>query len=110
MKLHTSVLLLALCVPAVAPADEPIGFERAMKLVTKYNCQSCHSVDKTLAGPSFHDIAKRYASDPHAQVELSERIVNGTLGAWGPNVMPPTKVPDQDLKPLVEWILSLREY
>ncbi len=78
--------------------------------MTRYHCQACHAVDKTLAGPSFHDIAERYSSDPHAPGELQEKILNGSTGAWGPAAMPPVQVPEADLKPLVEWILSLQEY
>jgi cytochrome c len=108
--------LLALTVLSIvgsgtALADEPIGFEQGMKLFTKYNCQTCHSVDKAMAGPSLHAIARKYASDPHARDVLSESILNGSSGVWGSvTPMPGTKVSDPDLRPLVEWILSLNQY
>jgi cytochrome c len=107
MKPYAPALVLALAA-AHAHADEPVGFVRGTQLMAKYRCQSCHSVDKTLAGPSFRDVAKRYANDPHAREELAGSILNGSSGAWGtPTAMPPTSVADGDLKPLVEWILSL---
>ncbi len=109
MKPITLLLPIALCAATPVLADEPIGFEQGARLMAKYNCQSCHSTDKALAGPSLREIAKRYASDPNAPEELEERIVNGTSGAWGPTAMPPVKVPEEDLKRLVEWILSLRQ-
>ena len=96
---------------AAVYADEPVGFEQGSRLLTKYNCQSCHAVDRGMAGPSLRAIAKKYASDPHAADVLSESIVNGSSGVWGgPTPMPATKVPADDLKPLVEWILSLNPY
>jgi cytochrome c len=96
-------------VPALA--DEPIGFDQGMKLFTKYNCQTCHSVDKAMAGPSLHDIARKYGSDPHARGVLGESIVNGSSGVWGSvTPMPATKIPDSDLRPLVEWILAFNQY
>jgi cytochrome c len=98
------VFLLA---ASAAQADEPVGFQRGMSLVTKYHCQSCHAVDKTLAGPSFRDIAKHYASDPNARGEVSTNILNGSTGAWGPTPMPPVPVSQTDLRPLVDFILSL---
>ena len=92
-------------------ADEPIGFQDGMRLITKYNCQVCHSVDRPMAGPSLHDVAKKYASDPHARGVLSESILNGSTGVWSDTApMPPTKVPASDLRPMVEWILSLNQY
>jgi cytochrome c len=94
-----------------AMADEPVGFQEGMHLLTKYNCQTCHSVDKTMAGPSLHDVAKKYASDPHARAALSQSIVNGSSGVWDSTApMPPSNVPPSDLRPLVEWILSLAQY
>lgn len=110
MKL-LALTILSILGAGVALADEPIGFEQGMKLLTKYNCQTCHSVDRAKAGPSLQDIAKKYASDPHARGVLSESILNGSTGVWGSvTPMPPVNVPDKDLKPLVEWILSLSQY
>jgi cytochrome c len=102
---------LALSITGVALADEPVGFQQGMTLLTKYNCQTCHSVDKAMAGPSLHAVAKRYASDPHARSVLSESILNGSSGTWDSAAsMPPTKIPNSDLRPLVDWILSLNQY
>jgi cytochrome c len=33
--------------------------------------------------------------------------LNGSTGAWGPLPMPPVAVSKEDLRPLVDWILSL---
>jgi cytochrome c len=109
MKLNALVLILALAA-LQARADEPVGFAQGTKLMTKYHCESCHSIDKTMSGPSFRDVAKHYADDPHAREEVANNILNGSSGAWGmPLPMPPTAVPDGDLKPLVDWILSLTQ-
>jgi cytochrome c551/c552 len=94
---------------ASARAAEP-GFGEGTKLANKYNCQSCHLLDKPAAGPSFRAIAKRYASDPNAQGELETTVRNGSTGAWGPTPMPGVQVPERDLKRLVAFILSLKEY
>jgi cytochrome c len=106
-----ALIVLLISGAGAALADEPVGFDEGMKLLTKYHCQSCHAIDRPLAGPSLHDIAKKYASDPHARGVLGESILNGSSGVWGSvTPMPPTKVPAADLKPLVEWILSLNQY
>ena len=106
--LALSSLMLALSL-ACARAAEP-GFGEGTKLANKYNCQSCHLLDKPAAGPSFRAIAKRYASDPNAQGELETTIRNGSTGAWGPTPMQGVQVPEHDLKRLVAFILSLKEY
>ena len=80
----------------------------AAQLATKYNCMSCHAMDKKLVGPSFKDIAKKYAGDETALATLEGRVKNGSSGVFGPIPMPPNSVPDADLKTLVEWILSLK--
>jgi cytochrome c len=110
MKLIPLTLLL-LSATGAAFADEPVGFREGMKLLTKYHCQTCHSADKAMAGPSLHAIAKKYASDPHARSVLSESILNGSSGVWDSVApMPPTQVPDSDLRKMVDWILALNQY
>jgi cytochrome c len=109
MKPLALASLIALIALACARAEEP-GFAQGTKLASKYNCQSCHTLDKPAAGPSFRAIAKRYASDPNAQGELETTIRNGSTGAWGPTPMAGVDVPERDLTPLVAFILSLNEY
>lgn len=106
MSLRAFLLLLALAA-AGAQADEPVNYQEGMRLMHKYHCQQCHAIDKTLSGPSLRAIAKRYASDPHARGVVSTNILNGSVGSWGAVPMPPVHVSKADLRPLVDWILSL---
>src|SRR5205807_4852041 len=76
----------------------------AAQLLTKYNCQACHTVDKKLVGPSYKDVAAKYAGDSAALAKLELKVKNGGSGVWGAIPMPPNNVPDADLKTLVEWI------
>jgi len=80
----------------------------ATQLLTKYNCQACHSVDKKIVGPSYKEVAAKYAGDSGAAAKLEQKVKTGGSGAWGAIPMPPNNVPDADLKTLVEWILSLK--
>ena len=75
-------------------------------LPAKYSCNGCHSVDRKVVGPGYRDIAKKYAGDASAPAKLAAKIKSGGSGAWGSMPMPPSNVPDPDLKPLVAWILS----
>jgi len=78
----------------------------ATQLLTKYNCQACHTLDKKLVGPDYKEVAAKYAGDAAAPGKLAQKIKNGGSGVWGQIPMPPNSVPDADLKALVEWILA----
>ena len=80
----------------------------ATQLLTKYNCQACHTVDKKLVGPGYKEVAAKYAGDKAAPAKLAEKVKKGGGGVWGAIPMPPNNVPDADLKTLVEWILALK--
>jgi len=76
-------------------------------LATKNACMACHAVDKKLVGPSYQDIAKKYAGDATAQAKLETKIKKGGSGVWGPVPMPPNvAVKDEDVTALAKWILD----
>lgn len=78
-------------------------------LAKKHNCLACHTVDKKVVGPSYKEIAQKYAGDKAASKTLEGRVKAGSTGVWGPVPMPPNAtVPDADNKALVAWILSLK--
>jgi cytochrome c len=79
----------------------------ATQLLTKYGCTACHTVDKKLVGPSYKEVAAKYAGDASAAGKLEQKVKAGGTGVWGAIPMPPNPtVPDADLKTLVEWILT----
>jgi len=80
----------------------------ATQLLAKYNCQACHSVDKKIVGPSYKEVAAKYAGDSGAAAKLEQKVKNGGSGAWGAIPMPPNNIPDADLKTLVVYILALK--
>ena len=89
----------ALTAPALA--DEALAKAK--------NCMACHAVDKKLVGPSYKDVAKKYAGDATAVDKLAEKVMKGGSGVWGPVPMPAnSQVNDADAKKLVGWILSLK--
>ena len=78
-------------------------------LATAKNCMTCHAVDKNLLGPSFREIAVKYASDKGAPERLAVKIVTGGGGVWGVAVMPAnTQVTEAEAKKLAAWVLSQR--
>lgn len=99
MKRFAFVLAAAAAVPASALADQA--------LATSRNCMTCHAVDKKLLGPSFKEIAAKYANDRAAADRLAVKIVKGGGGVWGTSVMPSNpQVSEAEAKKLAAWVLS----
>jgi len=68
---------------------------------------ACHTVDKKLVGPSYKDVAQKYGGQKDAVDKLSQRVIKGSSGAWGPVPMPANaQVSDAEAKQLVQWILA----
>ena len=78
-----------------------------LALATAKNCMACHAVDKKLVGPSYKDIATKYAGQADAVDKLAGKVVKGGSGAWGPVPMPANaQINDADAKKLVAWIMA----
>ena len=96
---------LALTIAAGAVVSLPA--QASDELAKKYMCLTCHTVDKKLVGPSYHDVAVKYKGDKGAEAKLAEKVKKGGVGAWGQIPMPPNdKVPDADMNALVKWVLT----
>lgn len=81
----------------------------ARTLISKYNCESCHKMDSGLVGPSYIDIAERYAEIDDAAVKLSQHIIEGSVGRWGEAPMPPNPtLPKSEAQQIASYILSLK--
>ena len=97
----------ALVLTIAAGAVLSLPAQASDELAKKYMCLTCHTVDKKLVGPSYHDVAVKYKGDKGAEAKLAEKIKKGGVGAWGQIPMPPTdKVPDADVNALVKWVLT----
>lgn len=78
-----------------------------MALATAKNCMACHAVEKKLVGPSYKDIAAKYAGQADAVDKLANKVIKGGAGAWGPVPMPANaQINDADAKKLVAWIMA----
>ena len=84
-----------------AQADEALAKSK--------NCMACHAIDKKLVGPSYQDVAKKYASDKDAVAKLAKKVREGGQGVWGPVPMPAqTQVTEAEALTLARWILELK--
>ncbi|RKU02491.1 cytochrome C [Burkholderia sp. Nafp2/4-1b] len=91
---------------AAAHAADPAG--DGLALAQRKNCMACHAVGKPLMGPSFHDIAGKYAPRADAGDYLAQSIVKGSVGVWGSVPMPAnTQLTSVEAHTLAQWVLSL---
>ena len=88
MILRTHLILVAgLACAAPALAED----QAAMELAKKDGCLACDALDKKVVGPSWIEVGKKYAGDA------------------GAVPMPPNvTVKDDDIKKLVQYVLSLK--
>lgn len=103
MKLIKTLLLAGagLLIAGQASADEALAKAK--------NCMSCHAIDKKVVGPSYKDVAKKYAGKAGAAATLEAKVKKGGSGAWGTVPMPPNPaVSDADIKKLVAWVLATK--
>jgi cytochrome c len=95
----TAVLASMNLFAATANADEGLAKSKG--------CLGCHGIDNKIVGPSYKDVAKKYAGQ-NVTDQLSEKVIKGGSGVWGGMAMPPMAVSPAEAKQLVEWILSLK--
>lgn len=103
MKLLKTLLLAGagLMIAGQASADEALAKAK--------NCMSCHAIDKKVVGPSYKDVAKKYAGNAGAAATLEAKVKKGGSGTWGTVPMPPNPaVSDAEIKKLVAWILATK--
>jgi cytochrome c len=96
---------------AIAAAAAGLGASTSaladMQLATAKNCMACHAVEKKLVGPSYKDVAAKYAGQKDAVDKLSVKVIKGGSGVWGPVPMPANaQVSPDEARKLVSWILE----
>ncbi|GAB3480406.1 c-type cytochrome [Polaromonas eurypsychrophila] len=78
-----------------------------LQLATAKNCMACHAVATKLVGPSYKDVAAKYAGQKDAVDKLAGKIVKGGSGVWGPVPMPANaQVNDAEAKKLAAWVMT----
>ena len=68
---------------------------------------ACHAIDKKLIGPSYKDVAMKYAGDRNAVAKLAKKVREGGVGVWGQIPMPANpQVSAEEATKLVTWLLG----
>ena len=90
-------------------ANSP-AYQEGLALVAKSNCLSCHQINEQATGPAYVSIAKKYIDNPETIDQLSNKIINGSVGVWGQvpmNAHP--NITKTDAEKMVSYILLLKE-
>ena len=78
-------------------------------LAQKKNCMACHAVAQKVIGPSYKEVAAKYAGQADAVAKLVPKVMKGGAGVWGAVPMPANpQVSEAEAKQLVAWILTLK--
>ena len=109
--MRKSMITLMLCAGALAgPAlgADPVALAGAKQ------CFICHdgkSEVRSMIGPPFKDIARRYKGVSNAKSMLVDAIQNGTEGHWAAGKMPAASqqapVSKEEAEVLAEYVLSV---
>jgi cytochrome c len=83
--------------------------QRGEVLIAYSDCNICHKIDKTSAGPAFKDVAQRYPANKVYIEALARKVILGGKGNWGSAVMDPHPgLSFEDAKLMVSYVLSLK--
>jgi cytochrome c len=103
-----SLLILGATAAVLATVPASNAFASA-DLAQKKNCMACHAVDKKLIGPSYKDVAAKYAGQKDAVDKLAQKILKGGSGVFGPVPMPANAhVSEGEAKELAAWVLTAK--
>ena len=98
---------LASCVSVALLTTLALSAHANKTLAEKAGCLGCHAAASKLVGPSYQDVAAKYADQPDAKEKLVQSMRKGGVGSWGQMPMPPqTQLSEADAKKLAAWILG----
>jgi cytochrome c len=91
--------------PPFATAPE---LEEGKILISRSDCLTCHKIDDKLVGPPYSAIAGKYPQNQTSVDELSQKVIKGGSGVWGPVPMAPhPAIALADANKMVKYILTL---
>jgi cytochrome c len=90
-----------------------VDVDAAKSVARENSCFKCHGTDKDKDGPSFTKVAAKYRGKADAEAKLIHHLTSGEKAKFPDgheedhkNIK--GKVPPDEIKNLVDWILSLQ--
>lgn len=86
-------------------------YQKGLQLIGKSDCLTCHKVDQAVNGPSYRDVANKYAKHSDTIVPyLAKKIIYGGTGTWGSVFMTPhPALSQEDAEAMVKYVLLLKK-
>ena len=88
-----------------------LDYQVGLELVAKSDCFTCHKIEEQFTGPSYRDVANKYAGMSDTIItHLAGKIIHGGNGVWGQVFMTPHATLSQaDAEAMVKYILLLKK-
>lgn len=86
-------------------------YQKGLALVANSDCFTCHKVDDRIVGPTYREVAEKYAGASAEQItSIAQKIIKGGSGVWGEQIMTPhPQVSQEDAEAMVKYILLLKK-
>lgn len=97
--------------PAANDVTQSPYYQKGTELIAKSDCLTCHSIEDKINGPSYRDVATKYAGLPDTIVgHLAQKIIDGGTGVWGeiPMTAHPT-LSREDAEAMVRYVLLFKK-
>jgi cytochrome c len=96
--------------PKSADITQDPNYQKGLELASKSQCFTCHAVDTKINGPSYREVADKYADYPDTIVShLANKVITGGSGVWGEVLMTPhPNLSKEDAETLVRYVLLLK--
>ncbi len=76
----------------------------AIALTRKHSCVACHGMESKIVGPSFREVAGKYAGRENTVAYLARKIKAGSSGVWGAVPMPAQALGETDAQAIAQWL------
>ncbi len=95
--------------PAADLSSNP-DYQKGLELIAGSDCLTCHKIEEKLTGPSYRDVANKYAGTSDTVVAyLAGKIIHGGSGVWGATPMTAhAGLSQADAEAMVKYILLLK--
>ncbi len=97
--------------PAAPDITQDPNYQTGLAIEAKSDCATCHKINEKLIGPSFKEIAVKYAGADQTMIDsLAGKVINGGAGIWGQVPMTPhPAMSKEDAVTVVKYVLLLKD-